>query len=302
VKVLVTGYTGFIGRHLCDRLLAEGHQVEGLARRGGYRPRQVRNIRAGLLDPHLGRKLRGRWDAVVHAAGHLRTSGPETPADRLRSFETHVEGTRRLLEQCARRGTRRIVYLSTYSVYGGGRPNHRWREDDVPEPRDAYSATKLLGEAICSWFDHEGGPSATLLRLGTVYGPGEHPGRLIPRFMGMAARERPLEVFGGGTSRYDFLFVEDAIEAVLRALRSDAPGVCNIGTGTTTRILDLARQVADTFPERNLRVSRLPGRGGPPVHLAMDVSKAQREWGFKARIPLSQGLERCRAALEGRAA
>ncbi|WP_376793475.1 NAD-dependent epimerase/dehydratase family protein [Thermoflexus sp.] len=312
MHVLVTGGAGFIGSHLVERLLADGHTVtvlddlsggrrENLAPVGDH-PR-LRLIVGDVTDPAaLGAAFEG-VELVFHLAAVVGI--PRVLADPLRMIRVNVGGTERVLEACAARGVP-VCVASSSEVYGKG---IRWpaaEDDDLrlgppTVPRWAYAVSKLLDEHLAlAWARR--GLSVRVVRYFNVYGPRADPqgyGYVIARFMEQAWRGEPLTVYGDGRQTRSFIYVEDAVEGTLRAgvLPAAAGHVLNIGHPEEISILALAEKVraitGRSVPIRFLPLAEVYGPDFEEVPRRVpDVSKARALLGFEARVTLDEGLQR----------
>ena len=245
-SAVVTGCAGFIGSHLTESLLADGHSVLGvdcfndnyargdkyanLARAGEHE--RFRLVTADLVDVDADALLDGA-DVVFHLAGEpgVRASwGPRFD----RYTHHNVQATQRLLE-AARDTDVRFVYASSSSVYGDALklPTH---EDETPRPLSPYGVTKLAAEHLCVLYGEEHGVDTVALRYFSVYGPRQRPDMAFRRFCEAIVEGQPIEVFGDGRQTRDFTFVGDIVAGTRAAAEADtAPGrVYNLGGGNRT--------------------------------------------------------------------
>ncbi len=302
-KVLVTGAAGFIGSHLVDRLLVEGHEVVGVDSFTGYYARNIkrRNLSRALVHKRFRlvegdlcrmqlRAICEGVDRIAHLAGEpgVRSSWGEP-------FEIYLErnvyATQRLLEAVSASGTRRFVYASSSSVYGpdGGGPV---AEDATRRPASPYGLSKLAAEELIDLYGRERGVPATVLRYFTVYGPRQRPEMAISRFISLASRGEAVEVFGDGTQMREMTYVSDVVDATVAALEArpgDRPRVYNVGGGSRTTVGNLVELVGEALGERpEVRYeTRVPG----DVHSTWaDLRRAARELGYEPRVSLEEGV------------
>jgi UDP-glucose 4-epimerase len=301
---LVTGVAGFIGSHLAERLLRQGHRVVGVDAFSDYYPRSVKMVNLGHLLSHsefrflemdLARAdlgpLVAEADFIFHQAGQ-----PGVRASWGKDFEVYLEcnvrATQRLLE--AVRGSsrlRRLVFASSSSVYGQSR-DLPLREDSVPQPFSPYGVTKLAAEHLCLLYHANYGVPTAALRYFTVYGPRQRPDMGFHKFIQAALQDRPIVVFGDGEQTRDFTYVADAVEANWLALAPDAVGqVFNIGGGSRSSV----NQVLGTLEEilgRPIRREQRPPQPGDVRHTWADTTRAREVLGFSPRVSLRDGLAR----------
>ena len=282
----VTGAGGFIGGHLVRSLCATGvvvHCLDGMPKLVRAMPELVETgrLRASSREQTLDDVL-AACDSLVHLAFR-----PPEPAAAGRAYEPPSSAalTRQILDAAAAAGTAHICFASSTSVYEAG---VGVGESAPTQSRTAYARLKLEEEAqIADWSVRTGRPAA-ILRLSTVYGPGESAHRAIPAFFRAALAGRPPMVSGQGRGPFDPVYVGDVVEAFWLALLTRADGVFNVGTGIARAPVDVARLVA-----------RLCGLGGGVAHdpheedrarPVCSVEKARRGLGFEARTTIEAGL------------
>jgi len=301
---LVTGAAGFIGSHLCERLLREGHCVIGVDAFTDYYPRAVKEANlAGLraasefrfVEMDLARADLGRIaaevDFIFHQAGQ-----PGVRASWGKEFDQYlghnIRATQLLLE--AVKGSarlRRLVFASSSSVYGQTE-NLPLREDSLPRPYSPYGVTKLAAEQLCSLYHVNHGVPTVSLRYFTVYGPRQRPDMSFHRFTQAALEDRSIVVYGDGEQTRDFTYVADAVEANWLALGPRASGqVFNIGGGSresVNQVLASLEEIVGKPIRRELR----PPQPGDVRHTWADTTRAREVLGFCPRISLREGLAR----------
>jgi nucleoside-diphosphate-sugar epimerase len=301
---LVTGAAGFIGSHLCERLLAEGHRVIGLDAFTDYYPRAIKqgNLAPCVAHPEfrfleldLARAdltpIVAEADFIFHQAGQpgVRPSWGE-------EFEVYVSGnirsTQRLLE--AVKGStrlRRLVFASSSSVYGET-ADLPLREDSVPRPYSPYGVTKLAAEHLCMLYHANHGIPSLALRYFTVYGPRQRPDMGFHKFIEAALRNLPIVVFGDGEQTRDFTYVADAVEANWLAIQSAAVGqVFNIGGGSRSSVNQILAALEGILG-RSIRREHRPPPPGDVRHTWADTTRARKALGFHPRTSLQDGLRR----------
>ena len=302
MKVVVTGATGHIGAHLCQRLARAGATVVA-ASRTGHAPRvafepdppsaPVRPLALDLASDAAVSGLvaeLGPDVAVVHlAAWHPPATAASTPADRSRLLELNVMGTLRVLDAARRAGASKIVYASTFEVYGVPPAGSIVTESSPTRPLSDYGACKLAGEDHLFAFAEEERPVPVFaLRMPAIYGPGERVSRALPNFLRSVARgERP-QVHGDGLDRRDQLHASDAALGIACALASPLSGIYNLADGEPHTILDLAR-TALTISGLKGVPELLPAQK-PRVDFHMSIDKIQRELGFRPSYRLADGM------------
>src|SRR5215218_8133777 len=307
-NVLVTGGAGFIGSHLVGRLLAEGawrvHVVDDF--NDFYDPevkrRNVgRHAGRGEFKLHeadirdraaLGEIFKGtRFDCVVHLAA--RAGVRPSLAEPVLYAETNINGTLNLLELARAEGVRQFVFGSSSSVYGENEKVPFAEDDKVSEPISPYAATKAAGELLCHTYSHLFGLRCVALRFFTVYGARQRPDLAIHKFARLISEGRPIPVFGDGTTRRDYTYVEDIVAGVRAAMdyRESAYEVVNLGGSRTVSLSELIALLEHELG-REAVIDRQPTQPGDVPRTFADVTKARRLLGYDPRTPIEEGIRR----------
>ena len=297
MNVLVTGGAGFIGSHLVDRLIADGHTVAAVdilatGKRENVNP-QAALYEIDIRSPALAAAFEAaRPEVVFHVAAHASVS--ESVRDPMHDAEVNVLGTLNVLQQCAAYEVGRFVFSST----GGalyGEPERLPADEEHPvSPLSPYGASKDAAEAYVRTLCSLSGIRYTILRYGNVYGPRQDPfgeaGVVAIFANAMMQGQRPT-IFGDGSHERDYVYVDDVVRANVLALAQDEDGVYNIGTGEGTTVA----QVFDAL-------AGATDYGGDPEHAAerpgdvhriyLDVRRAERGLGWRAAVSLEEGI-RC---------
>jgi UDP-glucose 4-epimerase len=303
VKVVVTGAAGFIGSHLTESLLADGHEVTGVDAFTDYYPRaakeknlevprahhRFRLVEGRLQDLDLRSVLEGAVQ-VFHLAAQagVRASWGREFAH---YTDHNVLATQRLLEAARAAGSPRVVYASSSSVYGDA-PGLPLREDARCEPVSPYGVSKLAAEHLAVLYERNFGLPVVSLRYFTVYGPRQRPDMAFHRFLRAARHGEPIHVFGDGLQTRDFTFVSDIVAATRAAADSGRPGgVYNVGGGERVVLNDVLRRIEEVT-SRRLTVLRDEVQKGDMRDTFADTSAARRDLSFRSTVPLSEGLAR----------
>jgi nucleoside-diphosphate-sugar epimerase len=301
VKTVVTGVAGFIGSHLADSLLADGHEVLGVDAFVDYYPRPVKERNLAQARDQRGFKLvegalqdldlRGILDGAAQVFHLAAQAGVRTSWGReFALYSDHnVLATQRLLEASVAAGIPRLVYASSSSVYGDT-PSLPLREDAPCRPLSPYGVTKLAAEHLGHLYERGYGLPVVSLRYFTVYGPRQRPDMAFHRFLSACRDGRPISLYGDGEQTRDFTFVADAVSATRRAAESGRPGcVYNVGGGERVSINEALRRIAE-ITGRAPEVKREGAQKGDMRDTFADTSAAQRDLGFGSTRSLADGL------------
>jgi UDP-glucuronate 4-epimerase len=309
-RVLLTGAAGFIGSHLAERLLAEGHTVVGVDNFDPfYDPAEKRaNLRAALGNPsfRLVEEDCAQLDALEAAVGgedfdvivHLAAKAGVRPsiADPMAYARANLTATQSLLELARRRGIRRFVFGSSSSVYGNNEKVPFSEDDPVDRPISPYAATKRAGELLCHAYHHLHDLTVLSLRFFTVYGPRQRPDLAIRKFGALMLRGEPIPMFGDGTTERDYTWIDDIVAGVVAAIRRTAshPGefeIINLGESRTTELRRLIRLLGDAL-DVEPEIRRLPPQPGDVERTFADVTRARALLGYEPSTPVEEGIPR----------
>lgn len=289
-RILVTGATGFVGRHVVARLRTEGLTPVSLSRSSSTLDGGAVES-ADVTDPEqLARVFeRARPATVVHLAAAIPDGSAEM-SDR-RCFEECVAASLNVVEAC-RAGGIPLVHASSTAVYGamsGARPA---REDELPVPESLYGAAKLAGDVLTLELERTENLPACALRISAPYGPGNLRRSVIYRFIESALTSNDLTLHGSGERAQDFTYVGDVVDAIWCALSSEARGVFNVATGVPVSMRALGEVVLDAIPGTGSRLV-LSGIDDPQesYRALVDVRKAKDVLGWAAKVSLRDGIE-----------
>lgn len=299
MRAVVTGAAGFIGSHLCEKLLREGAEVVGVDAFTDYYDRATkwRNVAAlsqhprfTLVEANLAdvdpKSMLHAGDAIFHLAGQ-----PGVRASWGTDFSTYVRNnvlvTQRLLEACKDLRIAKFVYASSSSVYGDS-DAYPTAETLRPSPVSPYGVTKLAAEHLAEAYRKSFGVPTVSLRLFTVYGPRQRPDMAFARLVRAGLLGTPFVIYGDGQQTRDFTYVDDVVGAMIGVASSSWCGVANIGGGSTMsmmRVLDIVRSLCGA-----LEVRFEPTARGDVRHTAADTSVAAANFGYRPLTPVTEGL------------
>ena len=301
MTALVAGAAGFIGSHLCDRLLAEGREVIGIDNLCTGRLENLASAVANgafrFIQHDVTRPLPdvGSVDEVFHLAS------PASPADfatmPLEILDAGSNGTKNLLETAEQHGAR-FLLASTSEIYGDPavhpQPETYWGNVDSLGPRSCYDEAKRFAEALTSAYRRHRGADIVIIRIFNTYGPRMRPddGRVLTNFITQALRGEPVTLFGDGSQTRSFCYVDDEVLGIVAAMLSGQPGPFNIGNPVEVTVRELAELVVRLTNSASQIVTRpLPSeREGDPVRRRPDISRARAQLGWEPTVQLEAGL------------
>jgi UDP-glucuronate 4-epimerase len=298
MRFVVTGVAGFIGSHLAERLLADGHTVVGIDSFSPYYEPEwkwrnigdaIRSDRFTLTEADLLavdlHDLLGGADGVFHLAAHpgVRLSWNELDT----YLKNNVLATQRLMEAIRPRPVP-VVYASSSSVYGAVE-RLPLREEDPLHPISPYGVTKLAGENMVWLYGRVHDIPVAAVRFFTVYGPRQRPDMAITRFLAAALAGDPIEVFGDGEQSRDFTFVSDAVDAAVAAMGRPDGRAYNVGGGSKATVNEVITAIS-AVSGLDLVIRRLPQAAGDMRHTWADTHRAREDLGWHPHVSLRDGL------------
>lgn len=315
-KTLVTGAAGFIGMHLCARLLELGHTVVGLDNLNDYydvRLKQARLerlaqydafrfCRGDLADKPLLLELfeREDFELVVNLAAQAGVRYSITNPDVY--IESNVVGFFNVLEACRRYPVRHLIYASSSSVYGNRQTAPFSTDDDVSKPVSLYAATKKTDELMAFTYSHLFGIPTTGLRFFTVYGPYGRPDMAYFSFTDKMVRGEPITLFNHGDMKRDFTYVDDVVEGIVNLLElppagPDPAAVYNIGNSRPENLLHFVETLerclmAEGVIQHPAEKRFAPMQPGDVYQTCADVTALTERCGFRPDTPIEEGLAR----------
>jgi UDP-glucose 4-epimerase len=301
MKSLVTGVAGFIGSHLAEKLLDDGHTVTGIDNFLDNYPRSFKEENLAPCLRHAGfefvgadllacdlKKLLGDIDYVFHLAAQpgVRSSwGREFR----RYTENNIMATQLLLEAAKDRRLEKFVYASTSSVYGDT-DDLPMREEGAARPVSPYGATKLAAEHLCHLYWRAFAVPTVALRFFTVYGPRQRPDMFFHIFMRALLHGDEVPLYDDGEQTRDFTYCADIVDGIVAASRYPGQGeVFNLGGGSAVSLLD-AIGVVERLAGRAARLRRFDRQKGDVRHTRARLDQARKKLGYSPKIELEQGL------------
>jgi len=305
MKVIVTGAAGFIGSHLCERLLERNCSVVGVDNFDDFYDPQVkrRNIagcrtnesfqllEADIRDSDaMNEALSDGADVIVHLAA--RAGVRPSIEQPVLYADVNINGTLVLLEAAAKHNVTRFVFGSSSSVYGNNRKVPFAEVDNVDFPISPYAATKKACELICYTYHKLYAIDMTCLRFFTVYGPRQRPDLAIHKFAKLIEQNKPIGIFGDGTMMRDFTYIDDIIAGILAAIeKCSGYNIYNLGESRPISVNNLVTAIEKALGKEAQR-QYLPVQPGDVEQTYADVSKAVNELGYNPSTTIESGLER----------
>jgi UDP-glucuronate 4-epimerase len=306
MSVLLTGVAGFIASHLAERLLASGRPVVGMDNFDDFYDRAIKErnlavaldheaftlIRGDIRDAEALAGLPSGIDTVIHIAA--RAGVRPSIARPALYFDVNVAGTLRLLEFARERDIRRFLFASSSSVYGNNREVPFSEEHRVDNPISPYAASKRSGELLAHTYHHLYGLTCICLRFFTVYGPRQRPDLAIHKFARLMEAGEDIPVFGDGTSRRDYTYIDDILQGVEGALdwvgrHEGAFEIVNLGESRTVELLEMIEVLAEELGLQP-RTRWLPAQPGDVERTFADISKARSLLGYHPKWEFRDGI------------
>ena len=305
---LITGGAGFIGSHLVDRLLAT--DIKRITVVDDFNDFYNPSIKHNNIQDHLKDQRytvhqidirdhaaieqvfkENNFDCVVHLAARAGVR-PSLSEPQLYT-ETNINGTLNLLELARQHNIKQFVFGSSSSVYGINAKVPFSEDDPIRQPISPYAATKGAGELLCHTYSHLYGLRCVCLRFFTVYGPRQRPDLAIHKFAKLISAGKPIPVFGDGTTRRDYTYVDDIIDGVLAAISYDKTSyeVFNLGESRTVELNELISLLEKELDTHAI-IDRQPSQPGDVPQTFADISKARALLGYDPKTQIEEGLHR----------
>lgn len=303
-NILVTGGAGFIGSHLCEKLLSLGNRVTTIDNFDAFYDRSIKeqNLKISQTNPHfkfieldiinmnsLLQLCNEQYDIIIHLAAK---AGVRPSIENPLEYQTvNVGGTQNLLEFAKLKNIKDFVFASSSSVYGIN-PNFPWKENDyVLNPISPYASTKISGELLGHVYSHLFGIRFTALRFFTVYGPRQRPDLAIHLFTKKIMNEIPINIFGDGSTRRDYTYVEDIVDGIVNACNYSKTmfEVFNLGNSHTISLSTMIETIENAIGKKAI-LNRMSEQAGDVPITFSDIEKSKRELNYHPQTEFKEGI------------
>lgn len=304
-NVLITGCAGFIGSHLCERLIAQGNAVVGLDNFDVFYDRKTKeaNIQSLLKSDKfkliegdirnadcVGLICKNSVDVIVHLAA--KAGVRPSIEDPVGFTDVNINGTLVMLEAAKKFNIKKFIFASSSSVYGNNKKVPFSETDNVDNPISPYAATKKAGELICYTYHSLYKIDISCLRFFTVYGPRQRPDLAIHKFVKLISEGKPIPMFGDGSMMRDFTYIDDIINGTAAAIeKCSGYEIYNLGESRPVRLDDLIKEIEKALGKKAI-IERLPLQSGDVEKTFADVSKAKKMLGYNPSTEIAVGLKR----------
>jgi UDP-glucuronate 4-epimerase len=305
MNFLVTGGAGFIGSHVCERLLRDGHSVCAVDDLNEFYDPQVKRqnlseiraidasfdfVQADVTDRQFVDSLfqRARFDQIIHLAAR---AGVRPSLEQPVLYQrVNVEGTTNLLEGARIAGVRKLIIASSSSVYGVNSKAPFAESDPIFSPISPYAASKLACEALGHVYHHVYGLDVTMLRFFTVYGPRQRPDLAIHKFARRISADEPIEVFGDGSTARDYSYITDIVDGIMACVRQTFGfEIFNLGGSNPVTLSHLISLLEKSL-QKSAKIKRLPEQPGDVPRTWADVAKSAARLGYSPKIKIEEGI------------
>lgn len=302
---LITGGAGFIGSHLTEHFLQQGHQITVIDDFNDYYAPEIKRknlsavmndirlIEGDIRDAVLIERTFGqeKFDQVIHLAARAGVR-PSIQNPKL-YFTSNIDGTFNLLDACRFHGVKRFTFASSSSIYGINKKVPFAESDPITRTISPYAATKIAGEQICSNYANLYGIRCQCLRFFTVYGPRQRPDLAISKFTKHIDQGLPIQQFGDGSTARDYTYIDDIISGVSAAAAYDDSEFeqFNLGGSATTQLSELIQMIEAALGKKAV-IEQLPEQSGDVPKTYADISKAQKLLGYQARTDIRSGIRK----------
>ena len=303
MNILVTGGAGFIGSHICRRLLSDGHAVTLIDDFNDYYDPAIKRANVTALgaavkvvdgdirdrDQVQSLFADGKFESVIHIAA--RAGVRPSVKDPQLYIDTNITGTHHLLEASRQHGVGRFLFASSSSVYGLAKTVPFSEDLALPQTLSPYAATKLAGEQLCGNYSHLFGLRVVCLRFFTVYGPGQRPDLAIHKFTDAIHKGLPIPQYGDGSTRRDYTYIDDIVQGVMGALHYNGAlfDIFNLGENQTITLTELIQEIEKALGKKAL-IERLPEQQGDMPLTSADITKARALLAYNPQTKIAEGI------------
>jgi UDP-glucuronate 4-epimerase len=303
-NIFLTGGAGFIGSHLCDSLLKQGHSVTCFDNFDPFYDRKIKEsnlsfsikqpnfqlIEGDIRDVKLLSKIFSEtdFDLIIHLAAKagVRPS-VENPQE---YFDVNINGTINLLEQGKNHGIKKMIFASSSSIYGNNEKVPFSETDFVDHPISPYAASKKSGELLCYTYHSLYDMDISCLRFFTVYGPRQRPDLAIHKFTKLILDNKPVPVYGDGSFKRDFTYVNDTVSGINNAIsKLDGFNVYNFGNSRTISVLEMIKEIEKALDKKAI-IDFKPIQPGDVRLTYADISKSENEIGYNPQFDFKTGI------------
>ena len=307
MKYLITGGAGFIGSNLADNLLNDGHDIVVVDNFNDYSDIKIKEsnvaqhknnphyklYRADIKDPNVLKTIFNHhsFDAVIHLAAR---AGVRPSLDRPMDYvKTNILGTVNILECMREKDVKKLVIASSSSVYGNCKEHELSEDLKVTKPISPYAATKSACEQLCYTWHHLYGINVVALRFFTVYGPRQRPDLAINKFARLIDEEKPIQMYGDGTTKRDYTFIEDIVSGIKASINYDKTGyeIINLGGGEPITLKRMIETIEETMGKKAI-IEQKPMQPGDVDKTVCDWRKAHKLLNYTPQTTFEQGIQK----------
>ena len=306
MKILVTGGAGFIGSHVVDRLVLEGHSVSVIDNLSTGKienvNREAKFHKIDIISPRIERVFKKeRPELICHFAAQMDVR--RSVADPIYDAQSNIIGMLNLMENGLRYGVRKVIFASTGgAVYGEGVP-YPTSEECIPRPISPYGISKLTGEHYLIYYNVSYGLNYVVLRYANVYGPRQDPfgeAGVVAIFNQKILRDEQPVINGNGMQTRDYVYVDDVVDAVITSTYNDISDVFNVGTGVETSVNELFRHLIEITGKSHIKEVYGQAKKGEQLRSCLSYDKIRKALDWEPRVPLREGLTRTIEFFRGR--
>lgn len=297
MKILVTGGAGFIASHIVDAYIQDGHEVTVVDDLSTGKKENL-NSKASFLQIDIQDSnitdifKKENFDMVNHHAAQIDVR--ISVSDPKKDAKINVLGLINILENCKKHNVKKVIFSASGGTFYGECGTYPPKEDTLPNPQSPYGINKMVSEYYLRYYAESFGLDFTVLRYGNVYGPRQDPhgeAGVVAIFCGRILNNEDVCIFGDGKQERDYIFVDDIVAVNKAVLTKGKNQVFNIGTGYSASVLELF-ETLKKYSRKEIKAVHKPPRTGELARSALDVSKANRELIWKAKVSLQEGLQK----------